>query len=72
LEGVAVIVVRDGKPLEEVLRIERLTEDDVTSAAREQGIADLAEVHMGILEADGKFSFLRTSGRRPMSQEPRV
>jgi hypothetical protein len=52
-------------------RFERLTEEDVMSAAREQGIGDLTEVQVGILEADGKFSFLHASGRRPpVVQEP--
>ncbi len=58
IEGVAVVVVRDGKPLEDVLRLERVTVDEVLSDARNQGIADLAEVEVGVLEADGRFSFL--------------
>ena len=31
-------------------------------AARAQGIADLEDVWLGVLEPDGKFSFLRHSG----------
>jgi uncharacterized membrane protein YcaP (DUF421 family) len=58
IEGVAVVIVRDGKPLEDILRLERVTVDEVLSGARNQGIADLAEVQIGVLEADGKFSFL--------------
>jgi uncharacterized membrane protein YcaP (DUF421 family) len=68
LEGVPVIVVRDGELLDEVLRIERLTEDEVKEAAREQGIADLSTVWLGILEAGGKFSFLRRDGSDPPPQ----
>jgi uncharacterized membrane protein YcaP (DUF421 family) len=72
LEGIPVIVIRDGEPLDEVLRIERLTLDEVKDAAREQGLADLSEVELGILEADGKFSFLRADGRRsPENQQRR-
>jgi uncharacterized membrane protein YcaP (DUF421 family) len=71
LEGIAVIVVRDGEPLDDVLQLERLTEDEVKDAAREQGISDLAEVSVGILEADGKFSFLRRDGDRPQGSERR-
>ena len=37
----------------------RLTEDEVVSAAREQGIGDIADVRFGVLEPDGKFSFVR-------------
>ena len=62
LEGVPVVVVRDGQPLDEVLEIERLTVDEVYQAARSQGITDMAEVRVGVLEPDGRFSFLKTGG----------
>ncbi len=62
LEGVPVVVVQRGKPLDDVLKIERLTMDEVCEEARNQGIADLAEVEVGVLEPDGKFSFLKASG----------
>jgi uncharacterized membrane protein YcaP (DUF421 family) len=58
IEGVSVVIVRDGKPLEDILRLERVTLDEVLSGARNQGIGDLADVEIGVLEADGKFSFL--------------
>ena len=61
-EGVPVVVVREGRALDQVMRIERLTLDEVLEEARNQGIADLAEVEIGVLEPDGKFSFLKTSG----------
>jgi uncharacterized membrane protein YcaP (DUF421 family) len=64
-EGVPVIIVKDGEPLPAALRVERLTVDEVKSAAREQGIQDLADVAVGVLEPDGKFSFLRDDGARP-------
>lgn len=59
INGFPVIVVRDGKPLEEVLRIERVPTDEVLEAARNQGISDLSDVEVGIIEPDGRFSFLR-------------
>ena len=62
LEGVPVVVVRDGQPLDKVLEIERLTVEEVYQAARSQGIADMATVHVGVLEPDGRFSFLKTGG----------
>jgi uncharacterized membrane protein YcaP (DUF421 family) len=60
-EGISVIVVRDGEVQREVLRIERLTEEELDDAAREQGIGDLRDVVVGILESDGKFSFIKRS-----------
>ena len=60
-EGLAAIVVRDGEIQREVLKIERLTEDEIEEAAREQGIGDLRDVAVGILESDGQFSFIKRS-----------
>jgi uncharacterized membrane protein YcaP (DUF421 family) len=65
LQGDPVIVIHEGKPLEKVLSTERLSLEDVHDAARQQGIDDLADVRLAVLEADGKFSFLRTDGGRP-------
>jgi YetF C-terminal domain len=61
------VEVRDGTPLDEVLRAERLTLDEVAGAARDQGIDDLRRVRVGILEPEGKFSFLIDHG--PMPQQ---
>jgi uncharacterized membrane protein YcaP (DUF421 family) len=70
VEGRAVIIVKDGTPLEQILAIERSTVDEVKEAAREQGIADPAIVRLGVLGSDGKFSFLRRDdGRSPSQQE---
>jgi uncharacterized membrane protein YcaP (DUF421 family) len=68
IEGVPAIVVLHGEVQEEVLRIERLTFDDLAEAAREQGIGDLAEVDLGVLESGGKFSFIRSGGERPPAE----
>jgi uncharacterized membrane protein YcaP (DUF421 family) len=70
LEGEAVIVVRDGEPQKERLRMERLTVEELCSAAREHGFLDLADVKVGVLEADGKFSFIRTTTPDPGPEPP--
>ena len=70
LEGVPVVVIRDGQPLDEVLRIERLTVEEICEEARNQGIADLSEVEIGVLEPDGKFSFLKMSGQSDQQGSP--
>ena len=64
LQGQPVILVSQGEILSGMLRYERLTVDDVKDAAREQGIADIAQVALGVLEPDGKFSFVRFDERR--------
>ncbi len=58
LDGQAVVVVRDGQPLTDRLRTERLTIEDLLGAAREKGFADLDRIQLGVLEHDGKFSFI--------------
>jgi uncharacterized membrane protein YcaP (DUF421 family) len=69
LDGEPAIVVLHGKVQHKLLATQRLDEDDVKEAAREQGIADLDEIDVGVLEADGKFSFLRHDGERPPMRE---
>lgn len=59
IEGMPVIVVADGRLLPEAIRVERLTEEEVVSEARQAGIGDIADVRFGVLEPDGRFSFVR-------------
>ena len=71
LQGIPVVIVQEGKPVDRALEYERLTLDDVKDAAREQGIGDLEDVVLGVLEADGKFSFLKRSGERSPQEDHR-
>ena len=69
-EGLAVVVVRDGQPVEQALRLERVTVDEVIQGARSQGIADLGEVSLAVMEPDGKFSFItRDKGSNPAPEK---
>ena len=63
IEGVPCLVVVDGVPDADVMRRERVTVDDLAEAARAQGIRDLAEIRLGLLEPNGSFSFFERSGR---------
>ncbi len=58
LEGEAVIILRNGAPVDRRLRDERLTVDDLLGAARKAGYRNLADLELGVLEPDGKFSFI--------------
>jgi len=58
VEGRPLVVVHDGAMRLDVMRQERITDDEVLEAARKRGIADLADVAWCIVEADGKFSFI--------------
>jgi uncharacterized membrane protein YcaP (DUF421 family) len=71
IEGRPVIIIRDGLPQEKILRYERLSLDEITDAAREQGIRDLRDVQVGVLESDGSFSFIRYNGGPPAKKPER-
>jgi uncharacterized membrane protein YcaP (DUF421 family) len=73
MQGLPVVVVRDGEPIPSLLAGERLRVDDVAEAAREQGIDDLRKIRVGILEPDGGFSFIvDRTGDAPLDQQQRV
>jgi uncharacterized membrane protein YcaP (DUF421 family) len=59
IEGLPVVVIRDGRPVEEAMRLERLTMEELEESARHQGIGDLSGVRIAILEPDGRFSFIQ-------------
>ena len=59
IDGVPVVVVRDGEPIMEALRLERLPLEELLESARKSGIDDLAAIRVGVLEPDGKFSFVQ-------------
>lgn len=61
-EGIPVVMVRDGEALENVMRLERVTMDELREEARTQGLDDLKDVRLGVLEPDGKFSFITGEG----------
>jgi uncharacterized membrane protein YcaP (DUF421 family) len=62
-EGTPVIVIEHGRVLDDNLRIERVTVDELLGSARSQGLATIDDVEWGILEPDGKFSFVQREGR---------
>ncbi len=49
-------LVEDGKPVAENLRRQLITEDELMSHLRLQGVDDLAEVKQARIEADGRIS----------------
>lgn len=59
LDGVPVVVARNGVLLHDVLRRERITERELMEAARGEQVADLTKIDLVVMEADGRFSFLR-------------
>jgi uncharacterized membrane protein YcaP (DUF421 family) len=65
LEGQPTVVVKNGKLQEDGMRAERMNGKDVIAHLREQGIHDLREVHLAVVEDDGGVSVLRRSWAEP-------
>jgi uncharacterized membrane protein YcaP (DUF421 family) len=59
LDGEPLVVVQDGKLVKKNMDRERLTEDDIAEAARQESIASLDDVEWAIMETSGKFSFVK-------------
>jgi uncharacterized membrane protein YcaP (DUF421 family) len=54
--GEPVLIVNDGKLVEERMRSEGVTREQVLAALREHGIEKLDQAHMCVLEVDGTIS----------------
>ncbi len=62
LEGLPVVILQDGELIEQNLRRERMTLDEVAEEMRMQQIATFDEVQWAILESSGSISFVKKSG----------
>jgi uncharacterized membrane protein YcaP (DUF421 family) len=69
IEGSPTILIRHGKLLEENLKKEKVTEDSLTQALREHGIAAITDVNIAVLEIDGSISVLKND-EVPMADRP--
>jgi uncharacterized membrane protein YcaP (DUF421 family) len=68
LEGTPTIVVRNGEFDRQGMRSERMSETDVLSHLRGQGIHDMREVHLAIVENDGSVSVLKHPWAEPVQK----
>jgi uncharacterized membrane protein YcaP (DUF421 family) len=69
LEGTPVVVIKDGRMLDQVMRYERLSDSELREGLREQGIDDVAKVSVGVLEPDGKLSFFTREDHPPPQEK---
>jgi uncharacterized membrane protein YcaP (DUF421 family) len=56
------LLLRDGKPLREALESEHVDIEELEMAARQHGIASLADVTAAVLEEDGSISIIPKEG----------
>lgn len=59
IEGVPIVLVRDGEPVDQALAVERMPLDEVLEAARQNGVDDLADVKIAVLEVNGRISIIK-------------
>jgi uncharacterized membrane protein YcaP (DUF421 family) len=59
VDGVPVVLVQDGQPVDAVMTAERLPLDELHEAARQEGIDDLDKVRIAVLEPSGRISFIK-------------
>jgi uncharacterized membrane protein YcaP (DUF421 family) len=64
LEAAPTVILEHGRAVEKNLRAERLTLEEVASAARIQQIASLEDVEWAIVEPTGQISFIRKPSAR--------
>lgn len=59
VEGVAVLLARDGKVFSEVLKREHISPSDFEEALRSHGLLDAAKVRCAFLETNGAISIIK-------------
>lgn len=64
IEGVPVILVRDGIINEENLNKEKITRAELDEAVREHGLKDIKKVNIAMLEVDGNISIISDDFKR--------
>jgi uncharacterized membrane protein YcaP (DUF421 family) len=68
LDGVPTIVIRNGKLQMRGMRSERMNEQEVMALLRLQGINDLREVKLGVVEVTGQLSVLKEDWARSLQR----
>ena len=59
LEGKPTVVIRDGELQREAMRNEHLSPNDVMALLRQQGVEDIREVRLAIIETNGQMSVIK-------------
>jgi uncharacterized membrane protein YcaP (DUF421 family) len=65
-------LVRNGQLLRRNMRKELITEDELMSQLRQQGVANLAEVQTACIEPDGRISVVTANSQHNEAPERRV
>ncbi len=72
VEGVPVVLARDGELFRSVLRRELISEQDFNEVLRQNGELELSDVRVALLETNGKISIVKrdSDGGKPTADLP--
>jgi uncharacterized membrane protein YcaP (DUF421 family) len=65
VQGVPTLLIHNGKVIKKNLDKELLSERELKAALRRQGISEISEIHVAILESDGFISVVRVGEGKP-------
>jgi uncharacterized membrane protein YcaP (DUF421 family) len=69
VDGEPLMILAHGRPIAAHLNKERVNEEDILAAARQNhGIGRLEEIEYAILECDGEISVIPKNGREPSAK----
>jgi uncharacterized membrane protein YcaP (DUF421 family) len=72
VQGEAIMLVYDGKMIEENMRKALITKEEVEAAIREHGVAKCSEVDLAIMEVDGNISVISDNYARKSVRKRRA
>ena len=67
VEGKASVFIKDGKVMEDNLKKEKYTTDELLGLLRKKDVFDVADVEFGLLEANGDFSVMLKKQNQPLN-----
>jgi len=67
VDGKATVLIKDGKIMEDNLRKERLTIDELLEQLRGKGAFRLSDVEFAVMEPSGKVSILKRKEHQPLT-----
>lgn len=62
IDGVPLVLVHDGKPVEAALKLEQMPMAEIMEAARQAGLESLDQIRLAILEPSGRISIIKRDG----------
>ena len=72
IQGNPVLLVHDGKVIENNLRRQQITISEIEQAAREHGVESIDQVNLAVLEVDGSISILSDNYQKQTKRKHRI